>query len=80
MFWIILSSLNSTHARARARRSVSCVGRHFAALRTWFKGIGGRCADRDRSSLAVAARNFATAPSPEASRSNVANVLQDDPP
>src|SRR5215472_16582505 len=42
LFLIIPSSLNSTRARLQIRRGVLVLVGHFAALRPWFKGIGGR--------------------------------------
>src|SRR5262249_10968876 len=73
---IIVSSLNSTHARPKARRCASCLlAGHFAALRPWFKGVGSRGAGRDPSPLALVAHDFAPGPVPDASRSNVARKV-----
>jgi hypothetical protein len=60
MFLIIVSSLNPRTHGQKSRRSASCLlVRHFARLRPWFKGVGGRSAGRDPSSLALAVDDFA---------------------
>src|SRR5262249_2506330 len=56
---IILSSLNCTHGQRPCRRASCLLVGHFAAWRPRFKGVGGRRAGRDPSSLVLAARDFA---------------------